>query len=105
MAIPPSSEPPARSGLTEPDVRPGATDGAAPAALPATADLVVIGAGIVGLATARAWQAARPDGRVVVLDKEPTVAAHQSGHNSGVIHAGVYYAPGSREGRAVCGGA
>ncbi|HEY5155086.1 MAG TPA: L-2-hydroxyglutarate oxidase, partial [Acidimicrobiales bacterium] len=60
-------------------------------------DLVVVGAGIVGLATARAWQQAHPDDRVVVVDKEPAVAAHQSGHNSGVIHAGVYYPTGSRK--------
>ena len=64
-------------------------------------DLVVVGAGIVGLATARAWQQVRPDDRVIVVDKEATVAAHQSGHNSGVIHAGVYYPPGSRK-AALC---
>ena len=67
-------------------------------------DLVVIGAGIVGLATARAWQDARPDDRVLVLDKETTVAAHQSGHNSGVIHAGVYYPPGSRKAQLCASG-
>ncbi len=59
------------------------------------ADVVVIGAGIVGLATARALVAARPDRSVVVLDKEPTPGRHQTGHNSGVIHSGIYYAPGS----------
>lgn len=70
------------------------------------ADIVVIGAGIVGLATARAWRRAHPTDRIVVLDKEDRIAAHQSGRNSGVIHAGVYYAPGSlkarlcRDGRA-----
>ncbi len=53
----------------------------------------VVGAGIVGLAVARAL-AQRGDG-VVVLDKEDRVAAHQTGHNSGVVHAGIYYAPGS----------
>jgi len=66
-------------------------------ALPEQADVVVIGAGIVGLATARAVQVARPDLHVVVVDKEPRVAAHQSGHNSGVVHAGLYYRPGSRK--------
>ena len=77
-----------------------------PVELPATAGLVVLGAGIVGLATARAAQLADPDLDVVVLDKEPRLAAHQSGHNSGVIHAGLYYTPGStkaelcRRGRA-----
>ena len=70
------------------------------------ADLVVVGAGIVGLATARAWRRTHPADRIVVLDKEDRIAAHQSGRNSGVIHAGVYYAPGSlkarlcRDGRA-----
>lgn len=59
------------------------------------ADVVVVGAGIVGLATA--WHLTRrcPDSRVVVVDKEPEVARHQSSHNSGVLHAGIYYAPGS----------
>lgn len=61
------------------------------------ADLVVVGAGIIGLAVARSWLRRHPGARVVVLDKEDHVAAHQSGRNSGVIHAGVYYAPGSRK--------
>jgi L-2-hydroxyglutarate oxidase len=65
--------------------------------LPERADVVVCGAGIVGLATARAVQLADPGLTVVVIDKEATVAAHQSGHNSGVIHAGLYYAPGSQK--------
>jgi (S)-2-hydroxyglutarate dehydrogenase len=63
------------------------------------ADLLVVGAGIVGLATARAVVRARPDQTVVVAEKEPAVAAHQSGRNSGVIHAGVYYQPGSDKAR------
>jgi (S)-2-hydroxyglutarate dehydrogenase len=63
------------------------------------AGAVVVGAGVLGLATARALQGRRPDLRVVVLDKEPTVAGHQSGHNSGVVHAGLYYAPGSLKAR------
>jgi len=58
-------------------------------------DFIVVGAGIVGLATARELQARRPGARIMVLEKEDRVAAHQTGHNSGVIHAGVYYAPGS----------
>ncbi|MGA2449522.1 MAG: L-2-hydroxyglutarate oxidase [Polyangiaceae bacterium] len=58
-------------------------------------DVVVIGGGIVGLATALALQSARPGISLVVLEKEPTLAAHQTGHNSGVIHAGLYYKPGS----------
>jgi len=53
----------------------------------------IVGAGIVGLAVARRLAAAGVD--VVVFEKEATVAAHQTGHNSGVVHAGIYYAPGS----------
>ena len=56
-------------------------------------DVVVAGAGIVGLATAH--ELTRRGHRVTVLDKEREVAAHQTGHNSGVIHSGLYYAPGS----------
>jgi L-2-hydroxyglutarate oxidase LhgO len=68
-------------------------------ALPATADVVIVGAGIVGLATALRLLERLPDLRIVVLDKEPEVAVHQSGHNSGVVHAGIYYAPGSLKAR------
>ncbi|MEO0141518.1 MAG: L-2-hydroxyglutarate oxidase [candidate division WOR-3 bacterium] len=58
-------------------------------------DVAIVGGGIVGLATA--WQITqrRPELKVVVLEKEPELAAHQTGHNSGVLHAGVYYKPGS----------
>lgn len=56
---------------------------------------VVIGGGIVGLATAHRITLDHPDATVTVLEKEARVAAHQTGHNSGVIHAGVYYKPGS----------
>jgi L-2-hydroxyglutarate oxidase len=59
------------------------------------ADVVVIGGGILGLATARAIVRSFPSRSVVVLEKEAAVATHQSGRNSGVIHAGVYYQPGS----------
>ncbi|MEU6252633.1 L-2-hydroxyglutarate oxidase [Streptomyces sp. NPDC047043] len=55
----------------------------------------VVGAGIVGLATAREIALRRPGTRVLVLEKEHEVAVHQTGHNSGVVHAGIYYAPGS----------
>ncbi|MFJ2260378.1 L-2-hydroxyglutarate oxidase [Streptomyces sp. NPDC087844] len=55
----------------------------------------IVGAGIVGLATGREIALRRPGTRVVVLEKEYEVAAHQTGHNSGVVHAGIYYAPGS----------
>lgn len=59
----------------------------------------VIGAGIVGLAVARELQRVRPEDTVTVLDKESSVGAHQTGHNSGVVHAGVYYPPGSLKAR------
>ncbi|MFE9621663.1 L-2-hydroxyglutarate oxidase [Streptomyces sp. NPDC006527] len=55
----------------------------------------VVGAGIVGLATAREIALSRPGTRVVVLEKEREVSLHQTGHNSGVVHAGIYYTPGS----------
>lgn len=55
----------------------------------------VVGAGIVGLAIARRLAQVNPDAKLTVLDKERRIGAHQTGHNSGVAHAGVYYAPGS----------
>ncbi len=58
-------------------------------------DVAVIGGGIVGLALADAWLARHPGTRVAVFDKEPDLAAHASGRNSGVLHAGFYYAPDS----------
>jgi L-2-hydroxyglutarate oxidase len=60
---------------------------------------VIIGGGIVGLATAHRLILDRPDATVTVVEKESRVAAHQTGHNSGVIHAGVYYKPGSLKAR------
>jgi L-2-hydroxyglutarate oxidase LhgO len=69
-------------------------------------DVLVIGGGLLGLATAREMLNRQPDRRVVVVEQEPQLAAHQSGHNSGVVHAGLYYTPGSlkarlcREGKA-----
>jgi L-2-hydroxyglutarate oxidase len=60
---------------------------------------VVVGGGIVGLATAHRLVQDRPDASVTVLEKEQTWGAHQTGHNSGVIHAGVYYRPGSLKAR------
>ena len=62
-------------------------------------DVAVVGGGIVGLATALALSERFPGCRVAVLDKERRVAAHQTGHNSGVIHAGIYYKPGSYKAR------
>lgn len=58
-------------------------------------DVVIVGGGIVGLATALQLKEERPDAKVLLLEKEGTVAAHQTGHNSGVIHSGIYYKPGS----------
>jgi (S)-2-hydroxyglutarate dehydrogenase len=58
-------------------------------------DVVVIGGGIVGLATAFHLTQKFPERRVVVLEKEPRLAEHQTGHNSGVLHSGIYYKPGS----------
>ena len=67
--------------------------------MPARVDVAVVGAGLVGLAAARQLVSRHPDLRVAVLDKEPAVARHQSGHNSGVVHAGLYYTPGSLKAR------
>jgi L-2-hydroxyglutarate oxidase len=69
-------------------------------------DVVVVGGGILGLATAHRLLEVRPGIRLAVVEKEAELATHQSGHNSGVLHAGLYYAPGSlkarlcREGKA-----
>jgi len=54
-------------------------------------DFLIIGAGIIGLSVARALKKKLPEARVIIIDKEPTVAMHSSGRNSGVIHAGFYY--------------
>jgi len=64
-----------------------------------SADLVVIGGGVVGLALADAWLARYPGESVIVFDKEKHFAAHASGRNSGVLHAGFYYAPDSLKAR------
>ena len=58
-------------------------------------DYLVIGGGVVGLATAWRLQTMQPGSRVCLLEKEPEVGRHQSGHNSGVLHCGLYYKPGS----------
>lgn len=62
-------------------------------------DVVIIGGGIVGIATAHAVQQQRPGARVVVLEKDDRLCAHQTGRNSGVIHSGIYYKPGSYKAR------
>ena len=60
-------------------------------------DILIVGAGIIGLATARALKIAFPKSEIGVLEKENEIAYHQTGHNSGVIHSGIYYAPGSQK--------
>jgi (S)-2-hydroxyglutarate dehydrogenase len=60
-----------------------------------SADVLVVGGGIVGLATAWKLVTRQPETRVIVLEKEPVLARHQTGHNSGVLHSGIYYKPGS----------
>jgi L-2-hydroxyglutarate oxidase len=68
-------------------------------------DVVVVGAGIVGLAVARELLQRWPGLQLAVVDKEDRIAVHQSGHNSGVIHSGIYYVPGSLKARlCVAGG-
>ena len=58
-------------------------------------DIVIVGGGIVGLATAHRLLESRPQLKIVLLEKEPALASHQTGNNSGVLHAGLYYKPGS----------
>jgi L-2-hydroxyglutarate oxidase len=67
-------------------------------------DLLVIGGGIVGLATAWRWGQRFPGRSVRLLEKEPGLAAHQTGRNSGVIHSGIYYKPGSHKARLCLSG-
>lgn len=62
-------------------------------------DFAVIGGGIVGLATATALLERHPQADVVVLEAEDEVGSHQTGHNSGVLHSGLYYTPGSLKAR------
>ncbi|HWR97657.1 MAG TPA: L-2-hydroxyglutarate oxidase [Candidatus Methanoperedens sp.] len=67
-------------------------------------DVIVVGGGIVGLATAHRLLQARPRLRLLLLEKEPRLAAHQTGNNSGVLHAGLYYRPGSEKARLCVAG-
>ena len=62
-------------------------------------DVTIVGGGIVGLATALRLQQRRPALKIAILEKEPELATHQTGHNSGVLHAGLYYQPGSLKAR------
>jgi (S)-2-hydroxyglutarate dehydrogenase len=71
----------------------------------ARCDLAVVGGGIIGLAVARELTRRNPRASVCVLEREATLAAHQSSHNSGVIHAGVYYPPGSLKAQLCVSGA
>jgi 2-hydroxyglutarate dehydrogenase len=70
-----------------------------------TYDSAVVGAGILGLAVAREMLIRKPDARVIVVEQAERVAAHQTSHNSGVIHAGVYYTPGSLKAQLCVDGA
>jgi (S)-2-hydroxyglutarate dehydrogenase len=72
---------------------------------PASTEIAVVGAGIVGLAVARELRLRRPDLDVAVFEREQAVGRHQTGHSSGVIHAGIYYAPGSLKARLCVEGA
>ena len=64
-----------------------------------TAPIVIVGGGLVGLATARALRAALPTVPLVLLEKEAELGRHQSGRNSGILHSGLYYKPGSLKAR------
>ncbi|MBI2217811.1 MAG: L-2-hydroxyglutarate oxidase [Candidatus Rokubacteria bacterium] len=68
-------------------------------------DIAIVGGGIVGLATARSLLERTPAARLVILEKESRVGQHQTGHNSGVIHSGIYYKPGSYKARLCVEGA
>jgi len=73
--------------------------------VPRPSDIAIIGGGIVGLATALTLTETAPHARLVILDKEPRLGAHQTGHNSGVIHSGAYYKPGSLKAKLCVEGA
>ena len=62
---------------------------------PAPFDITVVGGGIVGLSAVMTLSSRFPGRRLLLLEKEPELARHQTGHNSGVIHSGIYYPPGS----------
>jgi len=68
-------------------------------------DVAIVGAGVIGLATALEFSRRFPALRLLILEKEETIAAHQSGHNSGVIHSGIYYRPGSMKAKLCVEGA
>ncbi len=68
-------------------------------------DVVIVGGGIVGLATGMEFLAQFPAVSLLLLEKESQLAAHQTGHNSGVIHSGLYYRPGSLKAKTCVAGA
>ena len=70
-----------------------------------TYDYIIVGGGIVGLATASALSRQFPDARIALIEKERCHSTHQSGRNSGVIHSGIYYKPGSYKARFARAGA
>jgi len=72
---------------------------------PARCDVAIVGGGILGLAVARELLRRRPGASLCVLERERDLATHQTGHNSGVVHAGIYYAPGSLKARLCVAGA
>jgi (S)-2-hydroxyglutarate dehydrogenase len=78
---------------------------AAPSQPPDRCDLLVVGGGILGLAVARELLSRHPDASLCVLEREETLGAHQTSHSSGVIHAGIYYEPGSLKARLCVEGA
>ena len=67
-------------------------------------DVVVVGAGIVGLSVGRELLRRWPGLKLTIVDKENAIARHQSGHNSGVVHSGIYYTPGSLKARLCVAG-
>src|SRR3954447_23565241 len=67
-------------------------------------DVVVIGGGILGLATARQLLRDRPELKLLLVEKGAALGSHQTGHNSGVVHSGIYYAPGSMKARLCVAG-
>ncbi len=86
-------------------MQPPAGDRQHAGAAPQRCDLAIVGGGILGLAVARELLNRKPAASVCVLERERDVGVHQTGHNSGVIHAGVYYAPGSLKARLCVAGA